>query len=91
MKILAGICVALLLILVFVPPGAGAKDKDDKQPCCFTNEAYEGVCQVTPGEEETCDTILKYLNTPDTVDKTYCGESRIRGGWQQTACDDDSD
>ena len=59
---------------------AGAK-------CCFTNPAFTGVCQVTPQEGETCKSILDYLNTPNSVGKSYCGETNIRGGWQQqTSC-----
>lgn len=54
--------------------------------CCFTNAAYTGVCQVTPQEGESCKSILDYLNTPNSVGKTYCGETNIRGGWQQTSC-----
>lgn len=58
---------------------AGAK-------CCFTNPAYSGVCQVTPKQDETCKSILDYLNTPNSVGKSYCGETNVRGGWQQTSC-----
>jgi hypothetical protein len=59
---------------------------DAGSKCCFTNPAYTGVCQVTPQEGETCGSILSYLNTPNSVGKTYCGETNIRGGWQQSSC-----
>lgn len=58
---------------------AGAK-------CCFTNPAFTGVCQVMPAEGETCKSILEYLNTPNSVGKSYCGDTNVRGGWQQTSC-----
>jgi hypothetical protein len=54
--------------------------------CCFTNPAYTGVCRVTPTAEESCRSILDYLNTPASVGKTYCGQTDIRGGWQQAGC-----
>jgi hypothetical protein len=44
------------------------------------------VCQVTPQEGETCPGILEYLNTPNSVGKNYCGDTTVRGGWQQTNC-----
>ena len=54
--------------------------------CCFTNQDHVGVCVVIPGERETCKTILTYLNTPNTVARTYCNSTRIRGGWKQVPC-----
>lgn len=58
-----------------------------REDCCFTNRAYVGVCVVTPAEDETCATILAYLNNPQSKGKDYCGKTTIRGGWQQTACE----
>jgi hypothetical protein len=58
-----------------------------REDCCFTNRAYVGVCVVTPAEEETCATILAYLNNPQSKGRDYCGKTTIRGGWQQTACE----
>ncbi len=64
---------------------------DESQPvakaCCFTNPQFTGVCEVTPAKDETCDGILKYLNTAGTAGKTYCKNSRIRGNWQKTDCE----
>ena len=57
-------------------------------PCCFQNPQYNGTCQVTPGEDETCGDILAYLNNPNSVGKNYCGNTTIRGGWRQVACED---
>jgi hypothetical protein len=58
-----------------------------REDCCFTNRAYVGVCVVTPAENETCATILAYLNNPQSKGKDYCGKTTIRGGWQQAACE----
>jgi hypothetical protein len=78
-----------VLFLRLVPAGtpAATPRQDDQTPCCFTNPNYQGTCVVTPGKDETCDTILQYLNSASTVGKTYCGGTRIRGGWQQVDCE----
>lgn len=54
--------------------------------CCFTNPRFNGVCQVEPAGDETCASILGYLNNPNSVGKTYCGNTPVRGGWAQVAC-----
>jgi hypothetical protein len=56
------------------------------QSCCFANDAYEGVCTVTPGQGETCGSILAYLNNPLSTGKSYCNGSAIRGGWVRVDC-----
>jgi hypothetical protein len=55
--------------------------------CCFANPRYTGVCRVTPGADETCADILAYLNNQSSVGKTYCGNTKVRGGWAQVDCD----
>lgn len=65
-----------------VAPAAAGPDTR----CCFTNQGHVGVCVVIPGERETCKSVLTYLNTPNTVARTYCNSSRIRGGWKQVPC-----
>ena len=57
-----------------------------KNPCCFTHDGYQGACVVVPGEGETCESILEYLNSPATVGKSYCGGSRLRGNWKVVPC-----
>jgi hypothetical protein len=61
----------------------GAGDK-----CCFTNPRFSGVCQVTPGEDETCSDILAYLNNLSSTGKAYCGNTPVRGGWAQVDCEE---
>jgi hypothetical protein len=60
--------------------------KDPVEKCCFTNPAYSGTCAVTPAEDETCNGILDYLNNPNSTGKSYCGGTRIRGGWAAATC-----
>ena len=77
----------LMFVLSWAVSAAGAvATADAGGKCCFTNPAYTGVCQVTPQEGETCQAILDYLNTPNSVGKNYCGDTSVRGGWQQTSC-----
>jgi len=55
--------------------------------CCFTNPRYSGVCEVAPGEGESCSSILGYLNNPNSSGKAYCGGTAVRGGWSLVACE----
>lgn len=73
-------------VLSWALSAAGTFVADAGAKCCFTNPAYTGVCQVMPQEGETCKSILDYLNAPNSVGKSYCGETNVRGGWQQTSC-----
>ena len=57
------------------------------ETCCFTNPRYSGVCQVTTGPDETCADILAYLNNQASTGKTYCGSTKVRGGWEQVDCE----
>ena len=83
----------LLICVLCVAGMASANDKTEEQtvlqqePCCFENPRYSGTCQVTPGEDETCSSILGYLNNPNSVGKSYCGNTKVRGGWTQVSCD----
>ena len=69
-------------------PGAcPAWDGDDPRPhCCFTNPRYVGICEVEPSEGETCASILKYLNNPQSQGKAYCNSTNVRGGWKPVPC-----
>ncbi len=66
---------------------AKAAATEAKPPCCFSNPSYSGTCQVIPGDDETCATILSYLNTPLSTGKSYCSSTDIRGGWQEVTCE----
>ena len=41
---------------------------------------------MIPGEGETCQSILAYLNNPMSTGKSYCGGTAVRGGWVQVDC-----
>ena len=58
-----------------------------QEPCCFENPRFSGTCQVTPGPEESCGSILGYLNNPNSVGKAYCGNTKVRGGWSSVSCE----
>lgn len=60
-------------------------------PCCFANPAYNGICVVKPGDQETCKSVLEYLNNPNSSGKTYCGGTTIRGGWKEVKCPQTAD
>jgi hypothetical protein len=64
-----------------------SEDPSPRADCCFTNRAFTGVCRVKPGENETCATILAYLNDPRSQGRSYCGGTTIRSGWQQVSCE----
>lgn len=89
----------LVLVLCLAPLlGAAADSGTDtssmtalqQEPCCFKNPRFSGICQVVPGPDESCGDILAYLNTPNTVGKSYCGKTEIRGGWTQVPCEEAS-
>ena len=75
--------IAALLASTVLLMGADAAPR----PCCFTNPRYSGVCAVQPGEGESCQSILDYLNNPQSQGKTYCGNTNVRGGWKRVACE----
>jgi len=91
MKLSITISFVLLCSLLFAGNSAVSKSDQTDQTktqaaCCFVRVGYQGVCKVTPEEKETCESILEYLNTPGTVGKTYCGASKLRGGWKAADC-----
>ena len=83
-----GLAGAIGILAVLGTADGGASRATDGQPlrCCFTNQRYAGVCKVQPAKDETCASVLAYLNDPRSQGKTYCGNTTIRGGWQQVEC-----
>ena len=82
--------IACILCLGALAAVAGTEDASTavgQAPCCFENPRFSGTCQVTPGEDESCSSILGYLNNPNSVGKTYCGNTKVRGGWTQGSCE----
>jgi hypothetical protein len=86
----SAINIALLACTVAVVLGLDvlvpARVAGSAKPCCFANDRYEGTCKVSPGEGETCQSVLAYLNNPMSTSKTYCGGTSVRGGWVQVDC-----
>jgi hypothetical protein len=63
-------------------------DAQEPRPgCCFENPRYVGVCEVVPTKDETCASILEYLNNPQSAGKPYCNSTAIRGGWKIVPCE----
>ena len=84
---LAVVAVAAAAFTIGSSSGSGVESTSGSDPCCFTNPRFTGVCSVTPGEDETCSSILAYLNNPNSTGKAYCGGTTIRGGWAQVDCE----
>ncbi|MGH9322399.1 MAG: hypothetical protein ACRD3V_21250 [Vicinamibacteria bacterium] len=59
-----------------------------RKACCFTNPGYAGTCKVVPAEDETCASILAYLNDPMAEGKSYCGGATVRRGRTEVSCED---
>jgi hypothetical protein len=78
--------VFLVLLPISGVRSTSAQTQTSSTACCFVNPHYHGVCQVTPAQGETCDSILKYLNAPGTQGKTYCTNTQLRGGWKHVDC-----
>lgn len=84
------IALAALIVVAATPvfaetPAAETTIGGDK--CCFNNPRYTGKCEVTTGPDETCSDVLAYLNNQASVGKTYCGNTKVRGGWAQIGCE----
>jgi hypothetical protein len=89
----------LLLVTAFAPmapleaeaPPVGAVAAPGQEPhpskCCFANPSFAGTCEVEPAKDETCTSILGYLNNPLAQGKSYCGNTTLRGGWTSVACE----
>ncbi len=61
--------------------------QDPRPHCCYTNPRYAGRCEVEPAKDETCASVLEYLNNPQSQGKSYCGNTSLRGGWKQVPCE----
>jgi hypothetical protein len=76
--------IAILIAAAVLPLAAQAQKP--VTTCCFNNQRYTGTCEVTPGGDETCASVLAYLNNPSSTGKSYCGNTPVRGGWTQVDC-----
>jgi len=64
-----------------------ASDQTPAPHCCFTHPNYTGTCEVEPAQDETCGSILEYLNNPQSQGKAYCSSTTLRGGWKSVPCE----
>jgi len=85
--ITVSICMLCLASVAGANTAEETQSVAQQEPCCFENPRYSGTCQVTPGEGESCSSILGYLNNPNSVGKSYCGNTKVRGGWSQVSCE----
>lgn len=65
------------------------QSEPSREPCCFNNTAYAGTCKVEPADDETCASILAYLNNPMAEGKSYCGGTTVRKGWTEVSCEEE--
>jgi hypothetical protein len=85
----------LLLAAVASTPTFGRRpverpqSEPSRKPCCFNNSGYAGTCKVQPAEDETCVSILAYLNNPMAEGKSYCGGTTVRQGWTEVPCQEE--
>lgn len=75
---IAGLAVLML--------AASARLATAQEECCFNNFRFAGGCMVVPSGSETCQSILAYLNSFDTVGRSYCSKTTVRGGWSLNPC-----
>jgi hypothetical protein len=87
-RVTLAVLAATLVVAAVLP--LTAQEQKPAAKCCFNNTRYTGTCEVTPGTDETCASILAYLNNQASTGKSYCGSTTIRGGWSQVECKEGS-
>ena len=78
--------VAVVAGAVALGTTVAAADTEPAAPCCFAIDRIQGACKVVPSDDETCRTILDYLNNPMSSGKSYCENTSVRGGWVEVSC-----
>jgi hypothetical protein len=77
--------VAATLSFGRTPVAERTQSEPSKKPCCFKNSGYAGTCKVQPAGDETCASILAYLNNPMAEGKSYCGGTTVRQAWTEVS------
>ncbi|HPC83280.1 MAG TPA: hypothetical protein P5234_07855 [Thermoanaerobaculaceae bacterium] len=77
---------AVMAGAVALATAVAAAAAEPAAPCCFSNDRLQGTCTVIPRGDETCRSILEYLNNPMSSGKSYCENTSIRGGWVLVDC-----
>ncbi len=86
-RVLLLAAVAAATLAIGGRPVERLQSEPSKKPCCFKNSGYAGTCKVQPAGDETCASILAYLNNPMAEGKSYCGGTTIRRGWTEVSCE----
>ena len=89
---LLAVGVSALLAMTAAATARAAEQTDSEKSeslCCFNNPGYSGTCQVQPAGDETCGSILSYLNNAMAQGKNYCGGTKIRQGWAEVECEEE--
>ena len=63
---------------------------DGSTRCCLNNFRFAGTCEVAVGGGGSCYDVVSYLNNFQSVGRTYCGGTLVRGGWTQVRCQETS-
>ena len=87
---------AVVVLAVIAAGGAGVADAQyqsgrvqhgsSSKQCCFNNFRFAGSCSAQVGQNESCNTVLSYLNNFNSVGQAYCGNTTVRGGWTTVDC-----
>jgi len=83
-KSLKTLLLVAAIAAVFVAPTEVFADES----CCLNNYRFAGGCMVVARGSETCQNVLSYLNSFQSVGKYYCDNTTIRGGWSLSDCGD---
>ncbi len=83
------VAVAATLTLRRTSVAEPPQSEPSKKPCCLKNSSYAGTCKVQPAADETCASILAYLNNPMAEGKSYCGGTTVRQGWTKASCEEE--
>lgn len=84
--LLTMLCFALISACLGGTANAEGKKDQNKPDACFANPSFQGVCTVSPTKDETPEGILSYLNSSTSAGKSYCGNTKVRGGWNIVDC-----
>lgn len=80
---------ALIGAVAAVAAPTPVAEEDAARTCCVANPSFSGICEVELGPEETCRDVLDYLNNAASAGRTYCGNTDVRGGWKEVACQEE--
>jgi uncharacterized protein (TIGR02246 family) len=80
----------LILVIAFAAALVAPAEAAAEEICCLKNFRFSGGCRVIVRGQETCQNVLAYLNSFQSVGKYYCDNTTIRGGWSLGECSDAS-